>query len=671
MLEDTPLSIPVEGFDDSLPELSVFLDCDPHPTFIIPIDSHRPISFRLRFANRAFLRHEHWQTRIAADDAASAAFRAWAQALAHWRDVWDYEDCSWSAFTLHSKWKVIRMLPGSERPRISRQPSSEPKQKDVWDLQREASLADAQLKSLRCMMEMSDVGVFEYDLTGTLMRGSESWYKLSNHPRDLTAHQDFSFVDLVYPADVSLVISRWNKLLQKEPVTFEMRWKAPPRPSPTNPEIMEDFQWVLSACVPILDDAGELISIAGNTIDISAQKRIQEVQGRRIEEALEAKRQAQNFIANESSEDMTSHEVVDDILTLSKLDSNLILVTPVRVQPVRVVQEGIKIVSLECAKDDIELEFREDPSLQEVGGKWSMMDSSRFLQVLLNLLTNATKFTRDRPTRKITVSLGASFKRPPEIWDGVKFAPSSNKTRRDIRDDIEWGHGRKVYLWLEVDDTGVGLTEGEQSHLFTKFSQASPRTHVTYGGSGLGLFISKSLAEMHGRGCIGVRSQSDIGSTFAFFIGIRVAMDQGLEEVTGRPMLRRQQSIEARQKVLAQQLRRAGCIVHVAGHGKEALDFLTTTRFWRGLENCGRDLSVILMDIEMPVMDGITACKEMRKLQHTGDVISHVPIISVSANARSGQVSSAREAGMDDSISKPFRLPELLPKIETLAKKWD
>lgn len=70
-------------------------------------------------------------------------------------------------------------------------------------------------------------------------------------------------------------------------------------------------------------------------------------------------------------------------------------------------------------------------------------------------------------------------------------------------------------------------------------------------------------------------------------------------------------------------------------------------------------------------MDGITACKEMRKLQHTGDVISHVPIISVSANARSGQVSSAREAGMDDSISKPFRLPELLPKIETLAKKWD
>lgn len=70
-------------------------------------------------------------------------------------------------------------------------------------------------------------------------------------------------------------------------------------------------------------------------------------------------------------------------------------------------------------------------------------------------------------------------------------------------------------------------------------------------------------------------------------------------------------------------------------------------------------------------MDGITACKEIRKLEQMGDIISHIPIISVSANARSEQVSSAREAGMDDSISKPFRLPELLPKIELLARKWE
>jgi Histidine kinase-, DNA gyrase B-, and HSP90-like ATPase len=73
-------------------------------------------------------------------------------------------------------------------------------------------------------------------------------------------------------------------------------------------------------------------------------------------------------------------------------------------------------------------------------------------------------------------------------------------------------------------------------------------SQVTYGGSGLGLFISKSLAEMHGGGCIGVRSQSGVGSTFAFFIGIRVAEDQANEASTKRPIVRRQQSIEARIK---------------------------------------------------------------------------------------------------------------------------
>jgi PAS domain-containing protein len=287
-----------EGIVDDLPELTAFLNSDPQPTFIIPIDLAKPIPFQIRFANVAFLKDEQIQSQIIAGDPASVAFRSWTQAIAHWRPIRDFGSRSWSAFTLRDKWKVVRMISTSTTTRLPRLPSPAflPTDMDVWGLQREASMADAQLKSLRRMMEMSDVGVFEYDLTGTLIRGNESWYKLSNHPRDMTAHQDFSFMDLVYPEDAALVVSQWNKLLQKEPVTFEMRWKAPPHPSPTNPELMEEFQWVLSACVPVLDDAGELVSIAGNTIDISAQKRMQEVQRRRVEEALEAKRQAQNFI---------------------------------------------------------------------------------------------------------------------------------------------------------------------------------------------------------------------------------------------------------------------------------------------------------------------------------------------------------------------------------------
>lgn len=77
-------------------------------------------------------------------------------------------------------------------------------------------------------------------------------------------------------------------------------------------------------------------------------------------------------------------------------------------------------------------------------------------------------------------------------------------------------------------------------------------------------------------------------------------------------------------------------------------------------------LSVILMDIEMPVMDGLACARRIRALQATGHIVGHVPIMAVSANARSEQVAQARDAGMDDAISKPFRIPELMTKLETL-----
>jgi CheY-like chemotaxis protein len=107
----------------------------------------------------------------------------------------------------------------------------------------------------------------------------------------------------------------------------------------------------------------------------------------------------------------------------------------------------------------------------------------------------------------------------------------------------------------------------------------------------------------------------------------------------------------------------------VAGHGEEALEFLKSTKFWHDQTPTGRDLSIILMDIEMPVMDGLTCAREIRKLQDSGKIIGHIPVLAVSANARSEQVRQAIDAGMDDSIAKPFRILELLPKIDLLARK--
>ena len=102
------------------------------------------------------------------------------------------------------------------------------------------------------------------------------------------------------------------------------------------------------------------------------------------------------------------------------------------------------------------------------------------------------------------------------------------------------------------------------------------------------------------------------------------------------------------QKVLAKQLQKAGCIVHVANHGGEAIEFLKTTIYYTAPEaqTKGLDLNVILMDLEMPVMDGITCAKTIRKMEEEGELRGHIPVIAVTANAREKQIETALHSGM-------------------------
>jgi CheY-like chemotaxis protein len=125
------------------------------------------------------------------------------------------------------------------------------------------------------------------------------------------------------------------------------------------------------------------------------------------------------------------------------------------------------------------------------------------------------------------------------------------------------------------------------------------------------------------------------------------------------------------QKVLAKQLRTIGYAVHVANHGQEALNFLEKSRFWHDKAETGIPLDVILMDLEMPVMNGLTAVKNIRTLQMEGKVLGHVPTLCLTANARSAQIDTAREAGMDSVVTKPFRIPDLVPEIERWCSPGD
>jgi CheY-like chemotaxis protein len=195
----------------------------------------------------------------------------------------------------------------------------------------------------------------------------------------------------------------------------------------------------------------------------------------------------------------------------------------------------------------------------------------------------------------------------------------------------------------------------------------------------------------------GIATELDVGSTFAFFVKTRSATPPAEQQLKNELPLRPHsgnahtsfsaetsqihvlvaEDNEVNQKVLKRQLTNKGYVVWTADNGQEAVDFLRHTRYWNKATSSAttdstpdpaqKELHVILMDTEMPVMDGITAAKKIREMQRSGELRGHVPILSVSANARPEQTSMAIAAGMDDSISKPFRIADLTPKIDRLA----
>lgn len=139
----------------------------------------------------------------------------------------------------------------------------------------------------------------------------------------------------------------------------------------------------------------------------------------------------------------------------------------------------------------------------------------------------------------------------------------------------------------------------------------------------------------------------------------------GEEVETGKPAAYRVLIVEdnlVNQEVLRRQLNREGCVTHVADNGQQALDFVrsssSTGERWR--------LDLVLMDMEMPVMDGCTATRKIRELERSGELAGHVPIMGISANARPEQVAMMAEAGMDDAIPKPFRVAGLLDRFAQL-----
>jgi hypothetical protein len=367
-----------------------------------------------------------------------------------------------------------------------------------------------------------------------------------------------------------------------------------------------------------------------------------------IDDTIEA---AETIMACSSS----MQRIINDVLVMSKMGAGLLEISPAPASPNKVMKHCISLFAGEMRVALIQNKLKLDPSLDLLNIDRLYFDESRVVQIVVNLLSNgktntvqicstymlielsAIKFTRARPKKSITLTLGASKERPTQ-WNGVKYMPPS-ANRADVTLDEEWGTGEQLYLLVSVQDSGIGLLPEEKDKLFKRFMQASVKTHTQYGGSGLGLSISRDISELM-CGSIGLDSVSGEGSTFSFFVKVRRAPSFPKEDrrpaslfppatiptsptaIATRPasagllattpataplaikgatsnrvikvLLVEDNLLNA--KVFSKQLKSFGCEVTHANQGAEALAAIEKTKFWHGREADGEDLSVVLMD---------------------------------------------------------------------------
>ncbi len=336
--------------------------------------------------------------------------------------------------------------------------------------------------------------------------------------------------------------------------------------------------------------------------------------------------------------------VINDILDLSKIEAGRLDLESTDFNPRETLRVILGMVAQNAREKGLELLSRIEP---EVPGN-VRGDPGRVRQVLLNLVGNAVKFT-DHGKVEILVSV-------------------------DEREE------ETVTLRFTVRDTGIGIAHDKQQLIFESFSQVDASTTRKYGGTGLGLAISRRLAQMmHGR--VWVESEPGIGSSFFFTARFVVspgapaagAEPTGLEQALGDALAPEQYRTMAppygalkillaednpvNQLLAMRMLENAGHAVTVAGDGAQALEAVRRNRF-----------DLVLMDVQMPVLDGLEATKTLRneELARGG---GRVPVIAMTASAMQGDRERCLAAGMDEYVSKPIDMRQLQAAMERVTAR--
>ncbi|MCM4170792.1 two-component system sensor histidine kinase/response regulator [Arenibacter sp. TNZ] len=313
--------------------------------------------------------------------------------------------------------------------------------------------------------------------------------------------------------------------------------------------------------------------------------------------------------------------LLNNVLDFSKMESTKIELDPIPTDIMAAVKQIKKIHEPSCLRKGIAFELEIDKELPVV---W--LDIVRFNQVINNLVTNA-----------------------------IKFTDKGGVTLKIVKQEETDGH---VLMRTEIIDTGIGIPEEQQEKIWQAFTQASSSTNRLYGGTGLGLPIVKGIVEAMGS-MVKVESEMEVGSRFYFDLELKLASSKELDQITqkkvhdlkGKKVLLVEDN-QINVMVGRQILEKANLVVDVAYDGLIAVNKVRESNY-----------DALLMDIQMPVMDGYTASREIRKFNTT------VPILALSASVFQEVKDKMIESGMDGFIFKPFDPIDLLNKIEEIMEK--
>jgi PAS domain S-box-containing protein len=530
----------------------------------------------------------------------------------------------------------------------------------------EQKLAENALKEYNeryaLILEVSSDGWFDWDLVNnTVIYSRRWWLEFGNDEKPENVPIDY-WQSLIHPDDVGWVSEFLETILASQRETFEFTFQMKKRKG--------NFAHVLSKCYIQRDASGNKIRLLGSNTDLTETKKI-EYTLRYAKELAEAANIAKgNFLANMSHEIRTPLngiigftelllnsplqeeqkeylkniffsgksllELVNQILDFSKIDSGKLEFESINTNLIDLVQSTLDLFQVSAASKGIALHIRIDPNLP----KYVSLDPLRIRQILSNLIGNAVKFTHEG---SVKVSL----------------------------QQIE-RNGDYVTISFEVSDTGIGIDMNVGSRLFDSFSQADTSITRKYGGSGLGLTITNELLlKMNSK--LTIQSELGKGSQFSFPLTLEVKSSgenassifddkpsQNLEtnlvqipEIQSDILIVEDNDLNRKLLTKLLQKKYPNLKLRYAIDGIEAL-----AQFQIKVPD------LIIMDLQMPIMDGYTATIEIRKLENK--LNKKTPIIALTAGAFYAVKDSAMESGMDDFLTKPISASHLYATVE----KW-